>query len=82
MRLSKLAGWSVAGLSAAFALGVVATDAQAQQQRRVVRAEGPNTERITVIDEFHHIPAAVQPPPITALHAASASVSPTLFAPR
>jgi hypothetical protein len=51
MRLSKLAGWSVAGLSAAFAIGLAVSAAQAQSSRRVVRAEGPNTERITVVDE-------------------------------
>ncbi len=48
MRLSKLA------LSAGvFALGLAMSlsAAHAQQSRRVVRAEGPNTERITIVDE-------------------------------
>ncbi len=50
MRLSKLAGWSVAALSATVAIGLAMSAAQAQQ-RRAVRAEGPNTERITIVDE-------------------------------
>jgi hypothetical protein len=52
MRLSRLA-LSAAGSFAALglALALTAAQAQAQQPRRVVRAEGPNTERITIIDE-------------------------------
>jgi len=49
MRLSKFAvSASFAALGLALALSAAA---QAQQPRQVVRAEGPNTERITVVDE-------------------------------
>ena len=47
MRLSKFAVSAAAiGLALAFAAA-----AQAQERRRVVRSEGPDTERITVVDE-------------------------------
>jgi len=51
MRLSKSTVSAAASLAALGLALSLSAAAQAQQPRRVVRAEGPNTERVTIVDE-------------------------------